>query len=87
MRAISHGRTVFIIAHRLSAVRHADRILVMDEGRLVEQGDHQVLVRQQGIYARLYAMQAGFTREAVASDTPSHRQSDNPSGSPLGDGV
>ena len=60
MRAISMGRTVFIIAHRLSAVRHADRILVVDEGRLVEQGGHEALLKQRGIYARLYAMQAGL---------------------------
>ena len=58
MRAICRGRTVFIIAHRLSAVRHADRILVVDQGRLVEQGSHEELIRRHGIYARLYALQA-----------------------------
>ena len=59
MRAICRGRTVFIIAHRLSAVRLADRILVLDQGRLVEQGSHEELTRLCGIYARLYALQAG----------------------------
>jgi len=60
MRAICRGRTVFIIAHRLSAVRHADRILVVDQGRLVEQGSHEELIRRHGIYARLHALQAGL---------------------------
>ena len=66
MRAISKGRTVFIIAHRLSAVRHADRILVVDQGRLVEQGHHEALLKQRGIYARLYAMQAGLAASVRA---------------------
>lgn len=60
MQAICQGRTVFVIAHRLSAVRHADRILVVDKGKVVEQGAHEVLVQQRGIYARLHAMQAGL---------------------------
>ncbi len=60
MRSICHGRTVFIIAHRLSAVRMADRILVIDAGRLVEQGSHDALIDQQGVYARLHAMQGGL---------------------------
>jgi subfamily B ATP-binding cassette protein HlyB/CyaB len=58
MRAICHGRTVIIIAHRLSAVRDAHRIVVMDHGRVVEQGSHsQLLDHQAGHYARLYRMQ------------------------------
>ena len=60
MRAISQGRTVFVIAHRLSAVRHSDRILVVEEGRIVEQGSHDALLRERGIYMRLHAMQAGL---------------------------
>ena len=59
MRAICRGRTVFIIAHRLSAVRQADRILVLDEGRVVEQGRHGELLHEDGLYARLYRLQAG----------------------------
>ncbi|TNF92094.1 MAG: type I secretion system permease/ATPase [Gammaproteobacteria bacterium] len=57
MRYIAKGRTVFIIAHRLTAVRHADRIIVLDKGRIIEQGDHGDLLQQQGDYARLHAMQ------------------------------
>ena len=59
MRAICKGRTVFIIAHRLSAVRQCDRILVVERGQIVEQGGHQQLLQKKGHYARLYALQAG----------------------------
>lgn len=50
------GRTVFIIAHRLATVRHADRIIVLDHGCLVESGTHEALLQQNGPYARLYTM-------------------------------
>jgi len=58
MRLICHGRTVFIIAHRLSAVRHADRILVLEHGEIVEQGKHDELIRLSGHYAALCRYQA-----------------------------
>jgi ABC-type multidrug transport system fused ATPase/permease subunit len=54
------GRTSFMIAHRLSTVRHADQILVMNEGRIVERGSHGDLVARGGIYSQLYEAQ---TRE------------------------
>ncbi len=60
MRAICQGRTVLIIAHRLSAVREAHRILVMERGRIVELGSHDELLQApQGIYAHLWKIQAG----------------------------
>jgi ATP-binding cassette subfamily C protein len=49
-----HGRTTLIIAHRLSAVKQADRVLVFDGGRIAEDGDHQQLIADGGLYARLY---------------------------------
>ena len=60
MAQICKGRTVLIIAHRLSAVRHAHRIVVMDKGRVVEAGPHDALVSQpKGLYAYLWRMQDG----------------------------
>lgn len=60
MKSICQGRTVIIIAHRLSAVRDAHRILVMDRGEIVEQGAHaELLAKQNGHYSRLYRMQQG----------------------------
>ncbi|MEM1111636.1 MAG: type I secretion system permease/ATPase [Pseudomonadota bacterium] len=57
MGAMAAGRTVFIIAHRLSTVRHCDRILVLDGGRVLEQGEHSDLLAQDGYYAKLYSYQ------------------------------
>ncbi|ANH70819.1 peptidase C39 [Mitsuaria sp. 7] len=58
MRAICQGRTVFIIAHRLSAVRHAHRIIAMEKGRIAEMGSHDELIaKPQGLYAHLWRMQ------------------------------
>ncbi len=58
MAAIAKGRTVIIIAHRLTAVRHADRILVLERGHLIEQGHHdELLQHSEGMYARLHRMQ------------------------------
>ncbi|HKN69205.1 MAG TPA: ABC transporter transmembrane domain-containing protein [Gemmatimonadaceae bacterium] len=61
------GRTVFVIAHRLSTVIHADQILVLDRGRIVERGTHQELLGQRGAYFRLYSMQF---RDEPIEDTP-----------------
>ena len=51
------GRTTFIVAHRLSTIREADVILVMEDGHIIEQGDHESLLRQGGFYAKLYESQ------------------------------
>ncbi|MFD0960070.1 ABC transporter ATP-binding protein [Paenibacillus chungangensis] len=57
LKAVMKGRTTIITSHRLSAIRHADQIIVMDQGRIVEQGNHQSLIRLGGIYASIYDMQ------------------------------
>ena len=57
LEKLSAGRTTLVIAHRLSTVRQADSIVVMDRGRVVEQGAHDALIAQGGLYARLHAMQ------------------------------
>lgn len=68
MQYICQGRTVLIIAHRLSAVRNAHRIIVMEKGNIVESGPHEALIRKpQGLYAHLWAMQDGVK---VESDEP-----------------
>lgn len=54
---ITRGRTSIVIAHRLSTVQHADRILVLDKGRIIEQGNHQELLAQKGAYRTLYDLQ------------------------------
>jgi ATP-binding cassette subfamily B protein len=59
---ISRDRTTIVIAHRLSTVRHADRILVFEEGRVVEDGTHDRLVGENGVYSRLWSVQTGDTR-------------------------
>lgn len=51
------NRTSFIIAHRLSTIQDADHILVMDKGTIIEQGNHEELIRQNGFYADLYNSQ------------------------------
>jgi ATP-binding cassette subfamily B protein len=75
MEALMKGRTSFVIAHRLSTIRRADRILVIEAGRIKEQGTHAELLRQRGHYYRLYTQQFrheletqyGFS-EAVGAD-------------------
>ena len=54
MDALMEGRTVFVIAHRLSTVRNSDIIMVLDHGRIIERGNHQKLIEEKGVYYRLY---------------------------------
>jgi subfamily B ATP-binding cassette protein HlyB/CyaB len=61
MAAICKGRTVLIIAHRLSAVRQSNAIVVLDKGRIIEGGSHQELLAKPSLYAHLWRMQSGAT--------------------------
>jgi ATP-binding cassette subfamily B protein len=59
---LAEGRTVFFISHRFSTVRMADRILILQQGRIIESGSHQELISQKGVYAGLFDMQAQHYR-------------------------
>ena len=67
MLKLMAGRTAFVIAHRLSTIRQADRILVIEDGQIVEQGTHAQLLQQRGTYARLYQLQFGGLAAPVGS--------------------
>lgn len=62
IQRISQNRTAIVIAHRLSTVRHADRIVVLENGCVVEDGTHDTLLAQSGVYARLWSVQTGERR-------------------------
>ncbi|MFK7732139.1 MAG: type I secretion system permease/ATPase [Pseudomonadales bacterium] len=68
MGAITRDRTVIVIAHRLSTVRHCDKIVVVDKGRIVESGDHDALLELDGYYARLYGYQNHSPRIRTVSN-------------------
>jgi ATP-binding cassette subfamily B protein len=64
------GRTTIVIAHRLATVLRADRIVVMDQGRIVDIGRHEELVARRGLYSRLAAMQFGDGEGEVRAPSP-----------------
>ena len=59
LQRVMRGRTTLVVAHRLSTIEHADRVVVMQQGRIVEQGTHADLLRADGLYARLHSPAAG----------------------------
>lgn len=67
-RAMTQGRSALIISHRFSTVRLADRIYVMDQGRVAEQGDHDALMAQGGLYAGMYLKQASYYGESAVPE-------------------
>ncbi len=60
------GRTVIAIAHRLSTIAQMDRLVVLEHGRIVEQGSHAALLQRNGPYARMWRRQSGGFRKAAA---------------------
>lgn len=84
---LAANRTTFVIAHRLSTVRDADTILVIEDGRIVERGSHDQLLTKDGLYANIWRVQAGeieslpkeFIEQAserVAQETPDTTNTD-----------
>ena len=59
LERVMQGKTVLAIAHRLSTIAHMDRIVVLDEGRIVEEGTHRTLLARQGLYANFWERQSG----------------------------
>ena len=70
LRGLMKGRTSFVIAHRLSTISNADQVLVIDEGRIVEQGTHEELLARKGFFYRLYMSQ--FRGQAPTAKSPSN---------------
>ena len=73
LKRILQGRTSIVIAHRLSTVRNADQIVVLDHGRVVEFGAHDTLLERQGVYARLYAVNYGLPQPGETSASAQDR--------------
>ena len=63
LNVLSEGRTTLVIAHRLATIMDADQIVVMDQGRIVDQGTHEELLGNGGIYTELYNLQFNMTEE------------------------
>lgn len=70
---LSRGRTTLVIAHRLATIKNADRIVVVSDGRIVEQGDHTALLEAGGIYSRLHEAQFGADSESETVDSQLRR--------------
>jgi ATP-binding cassette subfamily B protein/subfamily B ATP-binding cassette protein MsbA len=66
LQRLMRGRTTLVIAHRLSTIQHADRIVVLDEGRIAESGSHAELLARGGLYAQLYRLQTAKKAETMS---------------------
>jgi ABC-type multidrug transport system fused ATPase/permease subunit len=65
IKQMMKDRTSIVIAHRLSTIQHADEILVLDKGKIAEQGSHEKLLKQNGLYHQLYQMQFAETNSTL----------------------
>jgi ATP-binding cassette subfamily B protein len=74
LRVLFAGRTCLVIAHRLATVRDADRIIVLNQGRIVEEGPHEALIRNEGLYAKLYASSHGSFDDLAGGDEGAERE-------------
>jgi subfamily B ATP-binding cassette protein MsbA len=81
------NRTTIVIAHRLSTIENADRIIVMHQGKVAEQGSHQQLMQQDGIYARLHSLQFREPEADAADGLRRCQKNRLPSGSLFGGGM
>ena len=90
LQRILQGRTSIVIAHRLSTIRNADKIVVLEHGRIVEVGKHTDLLARQGVYTRLYAANYGLRQNGAAlleeNGVPGPTPSVSPSPSGRGSG-
>ena len=68
LKRVLEGRTSIVIAHRLSTIRNADKIVVLDQGKIAEVGRHEDLLSQNGVYAKLYAINYGLNKESESSE-------------------
>ena len=68
LKSVLVGRTSIVVAHRLSTIRNADKIVVLDQGRVMETGNHQELLKRNGMYARLYAINYGLELPVTPED-------------------
>ncbi|PWS22854.1 ABC transporter ATP-binding protein, partial [Enterococcus faecium] len=68
LKAITKNETVFIIASRISSLRHADHIIVLRHGEIIEQGNHESLLAQNGYYAETYRRQLGLIKDAKGDE-------------------
>jgi ATP-binding cassette subfamily B protein len=68
LEQIGRSRTVLMVSHRLASVRHMDRIVVLDHGRIIEQGRHDELINKDGLYTRLWSRQGGSSMSADGSE-------------------
>jgi ATP-binding cassette subfamily B protein len=75
LETVMKGKTVLVVAHRLSTIAHLDRALVFEEGRIVEDGTHLELLQRRGAYHALWAEQSGGSRPSIASCTQAGRGS------------